>query len=164
LPDRSNDEREPSIWRLHCFIDPGLRPVTLDDFVEHVYVLHRARSIGRVMRRRQVKYWTAEDAVQDAALEIVARPALIAEYPPDGGDDRNWHGTPYWWLNLMDNAGRLARYHRDHTTELPLENGGDGLDDDDALYISSIVSAGSTRTTACRSIANPASTWSTSTS
>jgi hypothetical protein len=94
--------------------------VTLDEFVALIYVPHRARSISHVIRRRQWKYWTAQDAVQDAALEVVEVPELIAEYPADGGDDRDRHGTPSWWLTRVYNAGHRVRYHRDQTTELNL--------------------------------------------
>jgi hypothetical protein len=68
--------------------------VTTDEFVALIYVPHRARSISHVMRRRQVKCWTAEDPVQDAVLEIVETPELIAAYVVDG-EKVDRHGTPY---------------------------------------------------------------------
>jgi len=75
--------------------------MTLNDFATNIYHPHRARAIRHVMSLLPRKYETALDVVQDAALEIIASPGLIAEFP--GGACEQ---PPYWWLNRVRNAGR----------------------------------------------------------
>jgi hypothetical protein len=89
--------------------------VTLDDFAEHVYAPHMARTIRHARSyRHRWPYREAEDAVQNAALEIVEEPALIAAVPawtPET-DPRNRYGEPapsYCWLNRVFNASRRGR-------------------------------------------------------
>jgi hypothetical protein len=95
--------------------------LTLQEFVESVYAPHmtwlRAVALWPSRPLTDHRQDVTEDAVQDAALEIVEAPEKIAEHAVVVALNRYGQTVPpHWWFDRVANARRRVRYNR-HGTE-----------------------------------------------